>query len=236
MEEQLKQANPTLQRYLFTVTTFSKLLAMFLFILLPFVGFYLGMQYQQKVTVSTPIVSEVQKTPTPTIIPSNTMQTIQATSLDVPMFQAATWEELASNSSNVDLTTVFVNFNKKYSFKGKYYHAIIPRADPKNSDPVGTYYATTLGKQGWVGPSTPNDIFFDGVRITDQEASGVCGQVLSMQAYRDGIIRLISYNQQFRPCAGDSSPTSEHQSVQSGEYTLFISDPTPIQTVIDLAK
>jgi hypothetical protein len=54
MEEKIKQVNPTLHRYLFTVTTFSKLLAMFLFILLPFIGFYLGIQYQKMVTVSVP--------------------------------------------------------------------------------------------------------------------------------------------------------------------------------------
>jgi hypothetical protein len=65
MEEKIKLKNPSLHRYLFTVTTFSKLLAMFLFILLPFLGFYLGMQYQQKITAVAPAVSEVQKIPTP---------------------------------------------------------------------------------------------------------------------------------------------------------------------------
>jgi hypothetical protein len=59
MEEKIKQANPTLHRYLFTVTTFSKLLAMILFIVLPFVGFYLGMQYQNKLTTG-PTPQEVQ--------------------------------------------------------------------------------------------------------------------------------------------------------------------------------
>ena len=61
MEEKIRQSNPTLHRYLFTVTTFSKILAMILFISLPFLGFYLGMQYQKQVVVSTPIASEVQK-------------------------------------------------------------------------------------------------------------------------------------------------------------------------------
>ncbi|HUD09865.1 MAG TPA: hypothetical protein VMR77_03650 [Patescibacteria group bacterium] len=73
MEEKIKIANPTLHRYLFTVTAFSKLLALSLFIILPFLGFYLGMQYQQKVTVATPVVSEVQKPPTPTPTPSSTI-------------------------------------------------------------------------------------------------------------------------------------------------------------------
>ena len=71
MEEKIKQANPTLHRYLFTVTTFSKLLAMSLFIFLPFIGFYLGMQYQQRATVA-PIILNVQKTVTPTSSPQQT--------------------------------------------------------------------------------------------------------------------------------------------------------------------
>lgn len=63
-----QQSQPVPQKklpsWLTTVTTFSKILAMILFISLPFLGFYLGMQYQQKITV-IPIVSEVQKLPTP---------------------------------------------------------------------------------------------------------------------------------------------------------------------------
>ena len=72
MEEKIKQANPTLHRYLFTVTTFSKLLAMILFIVFPFVGFYLGMRYQKQITVNTTAVLEVQKTVILTPIPSST--------------------------------------------------------------------------------------------------------------------------------------------------------------------
>jgi len=74
MEDEIKQANPMLHRYLFKVTTFSKLLAMILFITLPFLGFYLGMQYQQELTVNPPVILEVQKTvtPIPTTIPNPT--------------------------------------------------------------------------------------------------------------------------------------------------------------------
>ena len=46
MEENLAQKESKLHKYLFTVTSFSKFLAMLLFIVLPFVGFYLGMKYQ----------------------------------------------------------------------------------------------------------------------------------------------------------------------------------------------
>jgi len=68
MEEQIKQANPTLHKYLFTVTTFSKLLAMFLFILLPFVGLYLGIKYQE---LKIPIISPVKQQAIPHTRPAN---------------------------------------------------------------------------------------------------------------------------------------------------------------------
>lgn len=68
MEEKIKQTNPTLHRYLFTVTTFSKLLAMFLFVLLPFVGFYLGMIYQANTTAQTSKATTVQKANTQNIV------------------------------------------------------------------------------------------------------------------------------------------------------------------------
>jgi hypothetical protein len=66
MQEKLKDSHPILHKYLFTVTTLSKLLAMFLFIILPFIGFYLGMQYQRIISVqqttALPIVKQqVQK-------------------------------------------------------------------------------------------------------------------------------------------------------------------------------
>ncbi len=41
-------AKKTLPKWATTVTPFSKYLALILFILLPFIGFYLGMQYQQQ--------------------------------------------------------------------------------------------------------------------------------------------------------------------------------------------
>jgi general stress protein CsbA len=77
MEEEIKVKNPTLHRYLFTVTTFSKLLAMALFIVLPFAGFYLGMKYQEKVSVGIPVVSEVKKTIVPTSPLSATTRPLQ---------------------------------------------------------------------------------------------------------------------------------------------------------------
>jgi hypothetical protein len=61
-----QETQPTPQKrlpsWLTTVTPFSKYLAMALFILLPFTGFYLGIKYQEKVTVIPPVVSEIQKT------------------------------------------------------------------------------------------------------------------------------------------------------------------------------
>ena len=78
MEDKIKQANPTLHRYLFTVTTFSKILAMILFIILPFIGFYLGMQYQETINPPPSSMFEqvTQKIPIPTSTPTTTTSSI----------------------------------------------------------------------------------------------------------------------------------------------------------------
>lgn len=59
----LKQSHPKLYKHFFTVTTFSKIVALSMFIILPFVGFYLGMKYQQGITAETPSLSVVQQVP-----------------------------------------------------------------------------------------------------------------------------------------------------------------------------
>lgn len=53
MLENYKQKFPKLYKNLFTVTTFSKILALSLFIILPFLGFYLGINYKDKVVNET---------------------------------------------------------------------------------------------------------------------------------------------------------------------------------------
>ncbi|MEK7573362.1 MAG: PsbP-related protein [Patescibacteria group bacterium] len=62
----------TLPRSLTTVTTFSKILALFLFILLPFAGFYVGYKYRAGTYVPTPInLYNPTSVPTPTIDMTN---------------------------------------------------------------------------------------------------------------------------------------------------------------------
>jgi hypothetical protein len=48
--DNFRQNHPDIHRHLFTVTTFSKILALVLFILFPFVGFYLGIKYKEVLT------------------------------------------------------------------------------------------------------------------------------------------------------------------------------------------
>lgn len=55
-----------LPKSLTTVTTFSKTLALVLFITLPILGFYFGMEYQKGITPELPPIT----TPTPTGYPS----------------------------------------------------------------------------------------------------------------------------------------------------------------------
>ncbi|MEK7186617.1 MAG: hypothetical protein AAB675_04650 [Patescibacteria group bacterium] len=64
-----------LPKSLTTVTTFSKILALFLFILLPFAGFYAGYKYRAGTYVPTPIVQN-NPVPIPNPYPTSTNQTI----------------------------------------------------------------------------------------------------------------------------------------------------------------
>ena len=96
MEEKIRQKNPTLHRYLFTVTTFSKLLAMFFFILFPFVGFYLGMMYQEKISVPIFKIQNMNQ------IPSELQK--ENIRLSPPLVQTDNWQVKR------------VNINKDYTF------------------------------------------------------------------------------------------------------------------------
>lgn len=49
-----------------TVTPLSRILALFLFILFPIVGFYLGMNYQASIVEPAPILTSLVRKPTPT--------------------------------------------------------------------------------------------------------------------------------------------------------------------------
>jgi hypothetical protein len=62
--EDFKQKYPTIHKHLFTVTTFSKILAMILFITLPFLGFYLGMRYKEGTEIKPSVISTITPTPT----------------------------------------------------------------------------------------------------------------------------------------------------------------------------
>ena len=86
---------------------------MILFIVFPFLGFYLGMQYQQKVIVTTSVQSEVKKTaiPVPTISNSANLdngvknesdkeQIQRVSTAYLHRFQVATQTDLSSFTSN----------------------------------------------------------------------------------------------------------------------------------------
>ena len=72
MIEKLKASHPKIYKHFFTVTTFSKLVALSMFIIFPFIGFYLGMKYQQRITAPVPVVLEAQGVAIPTPTPSTT--------------------------------------------------------------------------------------------------------------------------------------------------------------------
>jgi len=109
MEEQSQSPEKAnkLPKWLITVTPFSKYLAMVLFIVLPFVGFYLGMKYQEKVTIMSQVVSEFQKI----TIPSPTV-------------------------TQVDIASWKTYINKNYGFSFKYPQNYFIKDDSSKSSPL----------------------------------------------------------------------------------------------------
>jgi len=93
-----------LPKWLATVTPFSKLLAMSLFILFPFIGFYLGMQYQKILMGNSPIASEINKSKAlePTIIQTNTTnwKTFTSTTSGYSFKYPNDWTEQKSDEIN----------------------------------------------------------------------------------------------------------------------------------------
>ncbi len=72
MLEEFKLKHPVRYKYLFTVTTFSKYLALSMFIIFPIIGFYLGMKYQEQLS-SNKLVEAQNSTiykVTPTLSPN----------------------------------------------------------------------------------------------------------------------------------------------------------------------
>lgn len=133
----------TIPKYLTTVTPFSKYLAMFLFILLPFVGFYLGIQYQQSLTRA------ILKSPTQII-------TTKLSTTDIPinispkfvafMRKGEIWmKDFQTNKEQKVSTTEPVD-EPNISFDGKYvsYFSLVHASDGFPVTPL--YIADTLNK------------------------------------------------------------------------------------------
>lgn len=68
-------AKHTLPKSWTTVTPFSTILAIILFVVLPFACFFLGMEYQKKIT---PQILSPQSLPQPTQAPMQTQCTMEA--------------------------------------------------------------------------------------------------------------------------------------------------------------
>lgn len=106
----------TLPKSLTTVTTFSKLIALLMFVTFPFIGFYLGMVYEQKVT---PIIQEVavnqpaNLSPTPTPDPTANWKTYTNAKIGFQVKYPALWVERDVVSSN-DSNLVYLNSNESF--------------------------------------------------------------------------------------------------------------------------
>lgn len=95
-----------LPKELTTVTPLSRYLAMFLFIVLPFLGFYLGMDYQQRLSSMQPIL-QYQSALLPSDHPTVNQQQSLSQSPTMPAFRGDTlvgpYDPLANLTINIGL-------------------------------------------------------------------------------------------------------------------------------------
>jgi len=105
-----------LPKSLTTVTTFSKILAMILFILLPFVGFYVGYKYNGLTYSNTPVVQNspisapsITSAPNPTADPTANWKTYTSVDGSYSFKYPATWSASNKDPNNLKVKG-FVSF------------------------------------------------------------------------------------------------------------------------------
>jgi hypothetical protein len=216
MEEKIKVNNPTLHRYLFTVTTFSKLLAMALFVILPFLGFYLGYKYHQQLTASTPVITEVNKTiiPNPTSNPSNSNITNKPSAMHTPTpIDTSNWKTFKNSKFSINYPPTWYVNNYSDTFETN----TVEISNVKNSPSAitGIDYINMRIRVGYIAGNMPttwpytvgdtrkngsiNHIYFpsaryNGIRGRDINDFGETDEVYIQSPYENGYahLRLLS--------------------------------------------
>lgn len=157
----------TLPKSLTTVTTFSKILAMILFLLLPFAGFYLGYQYRKGAYVASPIAQQTQTlilTPAPsqTLINSDNSTT--------------NWKTLSTEYHNADpnIAPPPQIFSVNFSFKHPPNYRIISNSIATND--------SNLGEN--LHPNTPGAIAAMGLATKISTPDGQKTKLGGKNAYR----------------------------------------------------
>jgi hypothetical protein len=156
-----------------------------------------------------------------------TKDTKKASSLGVPpLYTQVQWEEIKQDATVSDLNKVFFAEDlSQVAFKnGKYWKSTTPAA----FFAVENYYNDDLKKKGWIVLGTNETIAFRSFGLQNLIADGVCGGFQTALGYKDGLIRMIGIERTIKPCNTPETPLPS--GVQSSMYyTIFISDPTPIE-------
>jgi len=172
-----------------------------------------------------------------------TEKTQVAKSLEVPtLYSELQWKEInkaASTESSMEITGFktgdLENITKLPLLGGKIYTAT---GDASTYENVYNYYVAPLEKLRWVtGTNTTTDsLIFKSFTLEPIIADSPCGRINGYIGYKDGLVRVITEANSVSHCLPDS-PENRDAVKHTIEYTIFISDPTPISYFTDyLAK
>lgn len=125
MSVKLLILNMQLPKSFTTVTPVSKAIAILLFISLPFIGFYLGINYQKSITIYPTTIAPIQKYPKVTIIPTivltpsdTTAEPTKLISKQLNYFLPKSWQTIQDSTNSFEIgydPTIFTSRASKES-------------------------------------------------------------------------------------------------------------------------
>ncbi len=169
-----------LPKSLTTVTTLSKTIALFLFILLPFAGFYAGYKYREGTHPNFQAIEQIQNSTT--AIDSN---------------ETSGWKTLSTEYHNAhrisnDSVSVFnINFSFKYPPNYKVLRNSIVTNDPNLGDNVTPVAAGSIAAIGIGSDSSEYDELFEGqeTKLGGKEARRIAKDYKQLSS-----IRYVAYS------------------------------------------
>ena len=144
------------------------------------------------------------------------------------------WTDITTTATSSSLTDIMADkFDQQYTMipimQGKFYTATGAATVDLNN-----YFSSQLNQYGWVLPDAKDPYLnFKTFRLHALTAGGTCGGVAGYIGYKDGMVRMVTVQQAAQTCLPPGQANNKTASTQQVLYTVFVSEPTPVQYFSD---